>query len=83
MNSEMAPSVMLNDDMMELALLAMLFVIVRDQRVVDMVNSSLLNVMPDLQLEDENGDPNLMQNGVHCVVFTAIWWLLGEFNLRG
>lgn len=82
MNSEMAPAAMLNDDMMELVLLALLFVVVRDQRVVDMVNNTLLSVMPDLQLEDENGEPTLLQNAVHAVVFAAIWWVLGELNVR-
>ena len=82
MNSEMAPATMLNDDMMELVLLALLFVVVRDQRVVDMVNNTLLSVMPDLQLEDENGEPTLLQNAVHGVVFAALWWVLGELNLR-
>ena len=82
MNSEMAPATMLNDDMMELVLLALLFVVVRDHRVVDMVNNTLLSVMPDLQLEDENGEPTLLQNAVHGVVFAAIWWVLGELNVR-
>ena len=82
MNSEMAPAAMLNDDMMELVLLALLFVVVRDHRVVDMVNNTLLSVMPDLQLEDENGEPTLVQNAVHGVVFAALWWVLGELNLR-
>ena len=62
----MAPAAMLNDDMMELVLLALLFVVVRDHRVVDMVNNTLLSVMPDLQLEDENGEPTLIQNGTCC-----------------
>ena len=38
----MAPAAMLNDDMMELVLLALLFE-VRDHRVVDMVNNTLLS----------------------------------------
>ena len=82
MNSEMAPATMLNDDMMELVLLALLFVVVRDHRVVDMVNNTLLSVMPDLQLEDENGEATLLQNAVHAVVFAGLWWLLGELNVR-
>ena len=82
MNSEMAPAAMLNDDMMELVLLALLFVVVRDQRVVDMVNNTLLSVMPDLQLEDENGEPTWLQNTVHGVVYAALWWVLGELNVR-
>lgn len=82
MNSEMAPAAMLNDDMMELVLLALLFVVVRDHRVVDMVNNTLLSVMPELQLEDENGEPTLLQNAVHGVVYAALWWVLGELNVR-
>lgn len=82
MNSEMGPAAMLNDDMMELVLLALLFVVVRDHRVVDMVNNTLLSVMPDLQLEDENGEPTLLQNAVHGAVYAALWWVLGELNLR-
>jgi len=82
MNSEMGPGSMLNDDMMELVMLALLFVVVRDHRVVDMVNNTLLSVMPDLQLEDENGDATLLQNGVHGVVFAALWWVLGELKVR-
>ena len=78
----MAPATMLNDDMMDLVLLALLFVVVRDHRVVDMVNNTLLSLMPDLQLEDENGEPTLLQNAVHVVVFAALWWLLGELNVR-
>ena len=78
----MGPGSMLNDDMMELVMLALLFVVVRDHRVVDMVNNTLLSVMPDLQLEDENGDATLLQNGVHGVVFTALWWVLGELKVR-
>ena len=78
----MAPATMLNDDMMELLILVALFVIVRDHRVVDMVNNTLLSVMPDLQLEDENGEPTLLQNVVHGVVFAALWWVLGELNVR-
>ena len=82
MNSEMTPSTMLNDDMMEKVMLALLFVVVRDHRVSDMVNNTLLSIMPDLQLEDENGDPTLLQNAVHASIFGVLWWLLGEFNLR-
>ena len=82
MNSEMTTSTMLNDDMMEKVMLALLFVVVRDHRVSDMVNNTLLSIMPDLQLEDENGDPTLLQNAVHAIIFGALWWLLGEFNLR-
>jgi hypothetical protein len=82
MNSEMSPAAMLNDDMMELLLLALLFTAVRHTYVVDMVNNTLLSVMPDLQLEDENGDPTLLQTGVHAVVFVAIWWILGELNMK-
>ena len=78
----MAPAPMLNDDMMELVLLALLFVVVRDARVVDMVNNTLLSVMPDLQLEDENGEPTLLQNAVHGVVFAGLWWVLGELKVR-
>ena len=78
----MGPGSMLNDDMMELVMLALLFVVVRDHRVVDMVNNTLLSVMPDLQLEDENGDATLLQNGVHGVVFAALWWVLGELKVR-
>ena len=82
MNSEMTPSAMLNDDMMEKVMLALLFVVVRDHRVSDMVNNTLLSVMPDLQLHDDNGDPTLLQNAVHACIFGVLWWLLGEFNLR-
>ena len=78
----MAPATMLNDDMMELVLLALLVVVVRDHRVADMVNNTLLSVMPDLQLEDENGEATLLQNAVHAVVFAGLWWLLGELNVR-
>ncbi len=78
----MGPGSMLNDDMMELVMLALLFVVVRDQRVVDMVNNTLLSVMPDLQLSDDNGDATMLQNGVHGAVFAALWWVLGELKVR-
>jgi len=77
MNSEM-----FDENMMELLMLALLFVVVRDHRVAGMVNSAVLGVMPDLQLEDENGDATLLQNGLHAVLFAALWWVLGELKVR-
>ena len=83
MESQMAPaSPMLDEKMMELILLALLFLVVRDHRVVDLVNNTLLSVMPDLQLEDENGEPTLIQNAVHAVIFAGLWFVLDQLNLR-
>ena len=72
----------LNDEAMELVMMALLYIIVRDGRVQDMVNNTVLGVMPDLQLEDENGEATLTANAIHGVVFAALWWVLGELRLR-
>ena len=82
MNSEMTGSNMVSPLMMELLMLALLFVIVRDSRVQDMVNNTLSGIMPDLQLEDENGDSTLLGNSIHALVFVGLWWVLGEVGLR-
>ena len=35
-----------------------------------------------LQLADEDGEPTWLQNTIHGVVFVALWWVLGELNVR-
>lgn len=83
MNSEMGNmSNMMDDRMMNLVALGLLFVVVRDGRVADMVNNTVLGLMPDLQLEDENGDSTLLGNALHAVVFVGLWYLLTEFLLN-
>lgn len=82
MNDLTPQSNVMNDEMMELVILGLLFVVIKDGRLQEMVNNTLLGVMPDLQLEDENGDATLLQNVIHGVVFVALWWVLGELKVR-
>tara|TARA_B100001094_G_C17498075_1_gene469747 strand:- start:149 stop:400 length:252 start_codon:yes stop_codon:yes gene_type:complete len=82
MNSEMTESSMMSPNMMELLFLALLFIIVRDSRVQDMVNNTLSGIMPDLQLEDEDGNSTLLGNSIHALVFVGVWWVLGEVGIR-
>ena len=78
----MTESSMMSPNMMELLMLALLFVIVRDSRVQDMVNNTLSGIMPDLHLEDEDGNSTLLGNCIHALVFVGLWWVLGEVGLR-
>lgn len=69
--------------MMEHVVLALLFVVVSHNRTQGLVNDTLKSVMPNLELEDEDGNPGLLQLGIHSLLFVGLWYLLGELNLRG
>jgi hypothetical protein len=70
-------------DWMECAILALVFVVVSHHRTQDLVKSTIRNIMPNLELEDEDGNATLLQLGIQSVLFVGLWFLLGELNLRG
>ena len=82
MDNVMSNDGMMNEEMMELMILVLLFVVVSQPKVKDMVNDTVRGLMPNLELEDEDGHPSMVQTGLHGLIFGGLWYLLGELKLR-
>lgn len=54
------------------ALVAALFVVVSHARTYEFTNSLVQQVLPDVELVDENGEPSMMGYVVHGLVFCLV-----------
>ena len=75
---------MMDDNMWELVILALTYVLVSMPKVKEMVHDAVLNVMPNLELENEDGELTPLGMGLQALLFAMAWWAMGKdgLNLR-
>ena len=75
---------MMDENMWELVLLALTYVLVSMPKVKEMVHDLVGSVMPNVELETEEGDLTPVGMGLHGVLFALVWWGTGKdlLNLR-
>ena len=77
---ENIPEMVKSDVVYNLLILLALFLIVSNVDVQNMVNDTLLSVMPNLTLKDEEGRHTMIANAIHGVIFVSMYWLIGELS---
>ena len=70
-----------NMPVIPMLILAGLFVVVSNQQTYEMVAGVINNVLPDVQLVDDEGQPTLLGQSLHGLVLSIIVYVLNTVVL--